>query len=158
MFRRDRPVRVLSLSPTSTDGAHRAHRNGGHINPPLWQEWKSLKEHHGDAHARALIDFRLAHVHDLQRVAAREGVLAASQVRATEHLEVHFTQDTFDDACAQFDAWRADMPDAAREFEACGAVEAREVRTVSLSLCVGSMWWLAQDSHGYCSASTLQTA
>ena len=106
-------------------------RNGGHINPPLWQDWIETKEQHGEKDAKMLINFRLAHVKEMHAVAYQEDIIKESQVRETEHVEVHMSQETFDEACEGLKAWKADMPEVASEYTTCTGAEAQEVSCVS---------------------------
>jgi len=41
-------------------------RNGGHISPPLYHDYLSLKRDHGQAVAQKMIKFRLAHLQELR--------------------------------------------------------------------------------------------
>ncbi|KAH9939026.1 FAD dependent oxidoreductase [Epithele typhae] len=91
-------------------------RNGGHVNPPLYHDHAELSSRHGPAHARALIDFRLAHLAELLRVATAEGIVTRGQVRATEHLDVYTSEETFAEAKDKLAQWRAEMPEAAEGF------------------------------------------
>ena len=102
-------------------------RNGGHINPPLWQDWIETKEEHGEEDAKLLINFRLAHVKEMLAVASKEDILKEAQVRETEHLEVHLDKETFDEACEGLKAWKADMPEVAGDYEAVAGAEAQVV-------------------------------
>lgn len=79
-----------------------------------------------------LIDFRLAHVREMQEIASKEDILKESQVRVTEHLEVYYTQDDFTEACEDLKRWKSDMPEVANEFIACAGAEAQEVRVYPL--------------------------
>ena len=74
-----------------------------------------------------LINFRLAHVKEMFKVATKEDILKESQVRETEHLEVHLTKDTFREACEGLEAWKADMPEVANDYEAVAGTEAQTV-------------------------------
>jgi hypothetical protein len=103
-------------------------RNGGHINPPLWADWKERKERHGTENARLLVKFRLAHVQEMQAIASKEDILKESQVRVTEHLEVYMTQEGLDEAKEELKGWTADMPDIAKEYVAYSGEEARQVQ------------------------------
>lgn len=102
-------------------------RNGGHINPPLWQDWVDMKERHGEKDAEMLINFRLAHVKEMHAVASKEDILKESQVRETEHLEVHMSQETFNEACEGLKAWTVDMPGVANDYSTCAGADAQVV-------------------------------
>lgn len=108
--------------------SYRACRNGGHINPPLWHDWTDLKERHGEKNARLLINFRLAHVREMLAIAQKEDIMTESQLRETEHVEVHLKQESFDEARQQLEAWKADMPEVADEFTAREGAADLEVR------------------------------
>lgn len=109
-------------------------RNGGHINPPLFDGWKDLKERHGESDAKMLIRFRLAHVQDLKAVATEEDILKESQIRVTEHLEVHINREYFEEAREELEGWKADMPDEAEAFAAFEESQVVEVRGFLLTL------------------------
>ena len=63
-------------------------------------------------------------------MASQEDILKESQVRTTEHLEVHYTQETFAEAKEELDAWKADMPTEAGDYVAYEGQEAIEVRSL----------------------------
>ncbi|THG98993.1 hypothetical protein EW026_g3279 [Hermanssonia centrifuga] len=116
-LKRDSSLRVVILEARDVcSGA--TGRNGGHINPPLFDGWKDLKERHGESDAKMLIRFRLAHVQDLKAVATEEHILKESQIRVTEHLEVHINREYFEEAREELEGWKADMPDEAEAFAA----------------------------------------
>ena len=58
-------------------------------------------------------------------VAGKEDILKESQVRETEHLEVHLSKDSFDEARQGLEAWTADMPEVADDYEAVAGAEAQ---------------------------------
>ena len=110
-------------------------RNGGHINPPLFDDWKNNKELYGEEDAKRLVKFRLAHVQEMQAIAREEGIVAESQVRVTEHLEAYTDVEDFEEARDKFLAWQEAMPDESAPFEAhdcaatmkvCGCLLCRE--------------------------------
>ncbi|KAI0344212.1 FAD dependent oxidoreductase [Trametopsis cervina] len=122
-------------------------RNGGHINPPLSQDWEETKKQYGEDGAKTLIRFRLAHIRELQAIASAEDILKQSQVRTTEHLEVYYTQDAFDEAVRDLNAWKADMPDEAEGFLAYG-VDAIQKFELSDNV-VGCIWGPGGAIHPY---------
>ncbi|KAF9236693.1 FAD dependent oxidoreductase [Melanogaster broomeanus] len=65
-------------------------RNGGHISPPLYHDYTTLREDHGD--------FRLAHLRELRRAAEEEGILEESQWREVETVDVFYNQEQFEKA------------------------------------------------------------
>ncbi|EKM59345.1 uncharacterized protein PHACADRAFT_249776 [Phanerochaete carnosa HHB-10118-sp] len=126
----DDSIRVLMLEAREVcSGA--TGRNGGHINPPLWNDWKNLKARYGEKDARKLNSFRLAHVRELQAIASREDILKESQVRVTEHLEVFFTQDDFTEEREALEEWKEDGPEVAQEYVAYAGTEAQEKFSLS---------------------------
>ncbi|EMD41519.1 hypothetical protein CERSUDRAFT_101951 [Gelatoporia subvermispora B] len=101
-------------------------RNGGHINPPLYHDYPELVEEHGAEAAAMLVRFRLAHMAELRRVARDEGLEAHAEVRTTEHLEVHMTEEAWAEARENARKWREGMPEEARGCEVWEAREAQE--------------------------------
>ncbi|KIJ08161.1 hypothetical protein PAXINDRAFT_89294 [Paxillus involutus ATCC 200175] len=85
-------------------------RNGGHISPPLYHDYITLKEDHGDDIAQKMIKFRLAHLHELRRVAEEEGVLEESQWREVETVDVFYNQAQFDKAKVKVQRYQQDLP------------------------------------------------
>lgn len=49
-------------------------------------------------------------------MASQEDILKESQIRTTEHVEAHFSTETFNDAQEGLRAWKADMPIEAQDF------------------------------------------
>ncbi|OCH94234.1 FAD dependent oxidoreductase [Obba rivulosa] len=101
-------------------------RNGGHINPPLYHDYRELVEAHGAARAATLVRFRLAHMAELARVARDEGLAEHAEIRQTEHLEVHMTEESWEEAKAGVKAWKEGMPQEAATCEVWEGAEARE--------------------------------
>ncbi|KIK93832.1 hypothetical protein PAXRUDRAFT_828573 [Paxillus rubicundulus Ve08.2h10] len=85
-------------------------RNGGHISPPLYHDYMTLKEDHRDDIAQKMIKFRLAHLHELRRVAEEEGVLEESQWREVETVDVFYNQAQFDKAKMKVQRYQQDLP------------------------------------------------
>ena len=102
-------------------------RNGGHINPPLYDDWESNKKLFGEAESKKLVQFRLAHVHEMQKVAEEENIAEASQVRVTEHLEVYFDRTDYEKAHEMLAAWKDDMPEEAATFVAYDGADSTTV-------------------------------
>ncbi len=103
-------------------------RNGGHINPPLFDDWEGNKEEYGEEAARMLVKFRLAHVKEMQRISIAEDVLTESQVRVTEHVEAYMDANAFEEAKDGLSRWKEDMPGEAAPYRAYEGVDATQVR------------------------------
>ncbi|KAI1790486.1 FAD dependent oxidoreductase [Ganoderma leucocontextum] len=101
-------------------------RNGGHINPPLYQDYTELKEKYGEHAAKLLIAFRMSHITEMQRIASQENVQKESQVRETEHLDVYTCSTAFAEAKQNLVKWRAEMPLESSTFVVHGREEAIE--------------------------------
>lgn len=102
-------------------------RNGGHISPPLYHDYLSLKRDHGQAVAQKMIKFRLAHVQELRRVAEEEGILPESQWREAETVDVFYASELFDKAKTKVQRYKADLPFDAENHRVYEAEEAIEV-------------------------------
>ena len=102
-------------------------RNGGHITPPLFHDYQELKKEHGEQNAQRIIRFRMAHLHELTRVAEQEGVLEHSQIRKVECLDVFYSKDNFEDQKEHLKVWKADMPEEARDTFVSEGTEMNEV-------------------------------
>ncbi|KAH7910150.1 FAD dependent oxidoreductase [Hygrophoropsis aurantiaca] len=90
-------------------------RNGGHITPPLHHDYATLLEKYGPDAAKALIRFRLAHLHAVRAAAAEvPRLLAASQWREVETVDVFYHRGEFEKAAGKLEKWKADMPDEAQ--------------------------------------------
>ena len=103
-------------------------RNGGHINPPLFDDWQYNKETFGEEEAKKLVRFRLAHVRDLQAVAQTEGILTESQVRVTEHIEAYTDPEDWHETKENLRVWKEEMPEEAAGFVAYDGAECSHVR------------------------------
>ncbi|KAJ7612451.1 FAD dependent oxidoreductase [Mycena polygramma] len=86
-------------------------RNGGHITPPLFHDYLTLKEEHGTEMAKSIIEFRLAHLAELIRVSREEDILADSQCREVETFDVFFDDETFDLAVQKLTVYLDEMPE-----------------------------------------------
>jgi hypothetical protein len=116
-------------------------RNGGHISPPLYHDYTSLKRNHGQAVAQKMIKLRLAHLEELRSVAEQEGILAESQWREVESVDVFYHSDMFEKAKTKVQTYKADLPFDAEHHEVYEAKEAIEVcfatRSKKKNLCFG---------------------
>ncbi|KAG1740795.1 FAD dependent oxidoreductase [Suillus paluster] len=101
-------------------------RNGGHISPPLYHDYPSLKRDHGQAVAQKMIKFRLAHLQELRSAAEQEGILAESQWREVESVDVFYDSDLFEKAKAKVQKYKADLPFEAEHHQVHEAHEAIE--------------------------------
>ncbi|KAI0075921.1 FAD dependent oxidoreductase [Panus rudis PR-1116 ss-1] len=119
VFQRDSSLRVVMLEAREVcSGA--TGRNGGHINPPLYHDYKELKERHGEAIAKLMIKFRLAHYDEMLIIAKNEDILEHSQCRPTEQFDVHFTLNALEEAEGDLEVWKSDMPEEASSWKKFG--------------------------------------
>ena len=102
-------------------------RNGGHINPPLFHNFVQLKAEFGSEMAKRIINWRLSHHQELQRVAEEEGILDHSQIRDVEGLDVYCTQDKYQMEKEAYEVWKTDMPKEAEGVYCVDGDEAIEV-------------------------------
>ncbi|KAJ7247630.1 FAD dependent oxidoreductase [Mycena haematopus] len=98
-------------------------RNGGHITPPLFHDYFALKKDLGAEMAKSIIQFRLAHLAELLRVAEEDGILADSQCREVETFDVFFEQETFDSAVQSLNMYLDEMPEQRRMWRIVDAEE-----------------------------------
>lgn len=108
-------------------------RNGGHISPPLYHDYTSLKRDHGQAVAQKIIKLRLAHLEELRSVAEQEGILTESQWREVESVDVFYNSDMFEKAKRKVQTYKADLAFDAEHHEVYEAKEAIEVRFTTRS-------------------------
>ncbi|KAH7108354.1 nucleotide-binding domain-containing protein [Auriculariales sp. MPI-PUGE-AT-0066] len=106
-------------------------RNGGHIKPGIYEDYTLLKRRHGVAAAKTIIQLRLAHIHETIRVAEKEGVINAADVRETEGIDVCLSEELFQSFKQRFAEWQADAPLQAKGFTVYDADEARKKFTLS---------------------------
>lgn len=99
-------------------------RNGGHVKPPLHHDYLLLKKKLGSEQAAKLIRLRLMHLREMLAVAIEDEISSESQCREVDSLDVYFTQDKFDEAKIQLQAWKDDMPEEAKDYNAIEAKEA----------------------------------
>ena len=103
-------------------------RNGGHINPPLYHDYMTLKEKHGEHVAKVIVAFRRSHITEMQRIASQENIQKQSQIRETEHLDVYTCPTVFAEAVDNLAKWRAEMPLESSSFVVHEREEAINVR------------------------------
>ena len=75
----------------------------------------------------------------MHAVASQEDIMKESQVRETEHLEIHMSEETFDEAREGLKAWQADMPEVANDYSTCVGAEAQEVSDIPAILSCRSL-------------------
>ncbi|KAH9949474.1 FAD dependent oxidoreductase [Amylocystis lapponica] len=127
---------------------HGTHRNGGHINAPLYHDYSQLKEKYGDVTAKKMIRFRLAHLREMRHVADTEDTLKVSQCRGTEHIDVFTCPDSFAEAKEQLLKWQEDMPE---ESEGSGFLDRNDaIKEFRLSeATVGCIYDMGGAIHPY---------
>ncbi|EGO00875.1 hypothetical protein SERLA73DRAFT_178847, partial [Serpula lacrymans var. lacrymans S7.3] len=101
-------------------------RNGGHISPPLYHDYITLKEEHGEDNAKKMIKFRLAHVEELGHVAEEEDILKESQWRGVETVDVFYDQNMFDEAKSKLQVFREAMPVESEHYRALESEDAKK--------------------------------
>ncbi|KAI5992876.1 FAD dependent oxidoreductase, partial [Pisolithus albus] len=87
---------------------HFLHRNGGHINPPLYHDYEELKNTLGLRAAQHIIRFRLAHLEIQQRVGETDAPDA--DCRTVEAVDVYYDEETFEEAKRLLKVYKRDMP------------------------------------------------
>ena len=103
------------------------HRNGGHITPPVYQDFAILQQDHGDAGAQRMIKFRVAHIQELRRAAEEEGILEQSQWRQVETVDAFFNQEMFAKAKAKVQDYQQALPSEASYYRVYESAEAIQV-------------------------------
>jgi len=93
-------------------------RNGGHVNPPLYHDYKRIKETFGIDIAKKMIRFRLAHLREFLTIAGLEDIVELSQCREVDNLDVYFTEEQWTDVKEALEIWKADMPEEAHSWVA----------------------------------------
>ena len=63
----------------------------------------------------------------MQKIAAAEGIVDASQVRATEHVEVYMDAEAFGEAREKLEGWKKEMPEEAAPFVAYDGIDISQV-------------------------------
>lgn len=114
------------------------HRNGGHVNPIIYEEYEDLKHEYGIEGAKKILRFRLKHFAELAKVIEEEGLLEETQWRAVEHCEVYFDPDQLQAAQTSFKAFATDMPEEAAKFKLYDAEEAIKAS----GPCSDLLYWL----------------
>lgn len=109
-------------------------RNGGHINPPLYTEYKQLKEVYGGPMAKKIIKFRMDHFSELKAVSEEEGILHYTQCREVEHCDVYYDQELFTSAKEKYEIYKTDLPEEAAEYQLHESKEAIKVSRSIFSL------------------------
>lgn len=100
-----------------------ASRNGGHITPPLYHDYSSLKKEFGAPVAKRIIRFRLAHLDEFLRVAEEEGLLIDSQARKVQTFDVFFDHETFLQAKVKLEEYSRDMPNEGKVYSALDSLD-----------------------------------
>jgi hypothetical protein len=85
-------------------------RNGGHIDPNLYEDYDELVDDYGRKMAQKIIRFRLSTVDAMKTVAEEEDLVEHSQFRKTETMCVYRTQREWENAKVQMALFRKDMP------------------------------------------------
>ncbi|KIJ67117.1 hypothetical protein HYDPIDRAFT_85690 [Hydnomerulius pinastri MD-312] len=85
-------------------------RNGGHISPPLYHDYATLKRDHGEVIAQKMIKFRLAHLHELKTAAEDEGIQQESQWREVETVDAFYNQELFNKTKGKVRQYQHDLP------------------------------------------------
>jgi hypothetical protein len=130
MLRCYRPVSVspIALFPGCTNHLDLHYpRNGGHINPPLFHDYTSLKSEFGIESAKRIIRFRRAHLSALREAVEDIGALDHSQIRDVEKLDVFFDSENFKRQVKALEVWREDMPEEAADIRVVEGSEAAKV-------------------------------
>lgn len=104
-------------------------RNGGHITPPLYQDYSDLKAAHGLSMAKAIIRFRLAHLPELIRVAKEEDLLETSQCREVETYDVFFEQGLFEISKEKLRTYLDDNPEETENWAVLESTAHLQVRS-----------------------------
>ena len=127
MFRRDGQASTTYLHFFINQYTYIFGRNGGHISPPLYHDYSSLKRNHGQGVAQKIIKFRLAHLQELRHVAEEEGILPESQWREVETVDVFYNSELFKKAKTKLQRYKADLPFDAEHHHVYEAEKAIEV-------------------------------
>ncbi|KAH6917691.1 FAD dependent oxidoreductase-domain-containing protein [Coprinopsis sp. MPI-PUGE-AT-0042] len=106
-------------------------RNGGHLNPILYQEYLELKAQYGKPMAQKIICFRLAHVDELLEVSKEGGLDDDSQAREVEAFDVYSDHHLFETAKEMLAEYQEDFPDASASYRIYE--DPKELRNLQLS-------------------------
>ncbi len=124
---------VNSLSTYGVVVLTSASRNGGHITPPLYHDYSSLKKEFGATVAQRIIRFRLAHLQEFLRVAEEEDLLIDSQARKVQTFDVFFDRETFLQAKAKLEEYSREMPNEGKEYSSLDPAEGVDLVEVYIS-------------------------
>ncbi|KAL5518468.1 hypothetical protein ACEPAH_150 [Sanghuangporus vaninii] len=123
-------------------------RNGGHIKPPMYDDYLMLKKKHGPEQAAMLVRFRLKHVREMLAVAAEEGILDKCHCREVDSLDVYFRTEAFEKAKEQLRVWKEDMPEESKDCEWIEGKEAIDRFHLSAEV-AGIVYSMAGAVHPY---------
>ncbi|KAJ7224226.1 nucleotide-binding domain-containing protein [Mycena pura] len=98
-------------------------RNGGHITPPLYHDYRALKEAHGAERAKEIIRFRLAHLAELLQVSREENIDDSSQCRTVETFDMFFDAAMFEVAVRNLAIYLDEMPEQRKLWRVVSADE-----------------------------------
>ena len=102
-------------------------RNGGHINPPLHEDYSQLKKKYGPEQAAKINHFRLMHLQEMIAVAHEEGILDKCNCREVDSLDVYYKSNAFEEAKTHLATWKKDMPKESEEYHWVEGKDAIEV-------------------------------
>lgn len=125
MFRGNWKVSFLHRPWHQALPTHFLHRNGGHINPPLYHDYEELKNTLGLRAAQHIIRFRLAHLEIQQRVGETDAPDA--DCRTVEAVDVYYDEETFEEAKRLLKVYKRDMPVEGQQYECVVGEAARKV-------------------------------
>jgi hypothetical protein len=91
-------------------------RNGGHINPDLYQEYSDLVRAHGRQTTKKIVRLTLSNWEELRAVVEELGLVKESQLRSVEACDAYFTHQTWLQAKAHFATFARDMPEEAAAY------------------------------------------
>ena len=94
-----------------------------------------MKKKLGVEQAKKLINFRLMHLQEMKTVAAAEEIIKQCQCREVESLDVYFDPVVYDAAKESLLAWKADMPEEARDYYYFDRDEANEASASLVRIC-----------------------
>ncbi|EGO19425.1 hypothetical protein SERLADRAFT_453397 [Serpula lacrymans var. lacrymans S7.9] len=123
-------------------------RNGGHINPPLYHDYTTLKGDYGEDTAKMIMRFRLSHLAEMKRAAAEEHLTEECQIREVETIDVFYDRTLFEEAKEKLNRYKTDMPVEASSYRSYEAAEG--IQNFHLSpLSVGCISTVAGAVHPY---------
>ena len=126
-------------------------RNGGHVNPPLYHDYKELKDEFGADVAKKNIHFRLAHLQEFLAIAEAEGIEKQSQCRRSEHFDVYFDKEEYEEVKASLHVWKAEMPEESCSWVSVDSPEAasKVYKSSALSRRVRLLTFCIFDQFGF---------